>query len=80
MHEGVINLVLAALGHAGYPTVPSTSGSDEACPVEISAYQDDYEVTALVGSKAMNRIEHYREAIELMRAIAYELECNAEDV
>ncbi|MDP6942596.1 MAG: FHA domain-containing protein [Myxococcota bacterium] len=80
VHEGVVTLLFEALTHAGYPTVPATAGEDGACPVEISLYQDDYEVTSLISHKNMNRIEPYREAIELLRAIAYELECTAEDV
>jgi len=80
VHEGVVTLLFAALTHAGYPTVPASTGEEEACPVEISVYQDDYEVTALISRKNMNRIEPYREAIELLRAIAYELECSAEEV
>ena len=80
VNEDVVRLVTQALDLAGYPTVPTATGSDDACQVELSAYQDDYEITALISHKNMNRIEHYREAIELLRAIAYELECVAEAV
>ncbi|MGB0591596.1 MAG: FHA domain-containing protein [Myxococcota bacterium] len=80
VHEEVVRLILKALDYAGYPAVPEATGGDEACPVELSAYQDDDEVTALISHKNMNRIEHYREAIELLRAIAYELECGAAEV
>jgi pSer/pThr/pTyr-binding forkhead associated (FHA) protein len=80
VHEEVVRLILKALDFAGYPAVPAATGGDEACPVELSAYQDDEEVTALISHKNMNRIEHYREAIELLRAIAYELECGATEV
>ena len=75
VHEDVVRKVLKALDFASYPDVPEASGSDDSCPVEISAYLEEEEVTALISHKNMNRIEHYREAIELLRAIAYELEC-----
>jgi pSer/pThr/pTyr-binding forkhead associated (FHA) protein len=77
VHEDLVRLILRALDFGGYPVVPTATGSDQACPVELSAYQDDDEVTALISRKNMNRIEHYREAIDLLRAIAYELECGA---
>ena len=80
VHEEVVRLILKALDFAGYPDIPAATGGDESCPVELSVYQDDDEVTALISHKNMNRIEHYRQAIELLRAIAYELECGATEV
>ena len=74
VHEDLVRKVLKALDYAAYPELPQVTGADESCPVEISAYLEDEETTALVSHKHMNRIEHYREAIELLRAMAYELE------
>ena len=76
LHEDLVRKILKALDYAAYPEVPQVSGAEESCPVEISAYINDDEVTAMVSHKHMNRVEYYREAIELMRATAYELECS----
>ena len=70
VRESLVELLLGTLMRARFPDVTGGALEDSEFPVEIAAYQDEDEVSTLLGHKAIYRADSYREAVDLLRSIA----------
>jgi pSer/pThr/pTyr-binding forkhead associated (FHA) protein len=74
IRSGVLDVLFSALGRTGFPDVGGSKPAKDESVIELTAYQDDTQATALLGRRALSRSEPYREVSELLRAIAAELQ------
>ncbi len=71
--SGVLDALFAALARTGFPETGASKPARDESIIELTAFQDGTQATALLGRRALSRSEPYREASELLRAIAAEL-------
>ncbi|MEZ4268931.1 MAG: FHA domain-containing protein [Myxococcota bacterium] len=72
--SGVLDALFAALARTGFPETGASKPARDESVIELTAFQDDTQATALLGRRALSRSEPYREVSELLRAIASELQ------
>ncbi|MCB9727020.1 MAG: FHA domain-containing protein [Deltaproteobacteria bacterium] len=73
IRSGVLDALFSALSRSGFPETGGKPPERDESVIEVTAFQDDTQATVLLGRRALSRSEPYREASELLRAIAAEL-------
>lgn len=72
--SGVLDALFSALARTGFPETGGSKPARDESVIELTAFQEGTQATALLGRRALSRSEPYREASELLRAIAAELQ------